>query len=148
MLLLFTIFFLNTHLNQSNLHKPENGAWDLWRVAGMCIFKLKIPIWVHIFWRALEWKMLVYFMAISNISQPFDISYGHLVHFVVNWYTLWSIGTFCGQLVHFVVNWYILWSIGTFCGQLVHFVVNWYILRSNGIFFTFWYVVQRKIWQP
>jgi hypothetical protein len=24
----------------------------------------------------------------------------------------------------------------------------WYILRLFGIFFTFWYAVPRKIWQP
>jgi hypothetical protein len=31
------------------------------------------------FWRALEWKMLVYFMVIWNILRPFRIYYGHLV---------------------------------------------------------------------
>jgi hypothetical protein len=39
-----------------------------------------------------------------------------------------DVGTFCGHLVHFVVIGYILWSFGTFCGHLVHFVVIWYIL--------------------
>jgi hypothetical protein len=37
-------------------------------------------------WRALEWKMLVYFKAIWTILRPFDIFYVHLVYFVVNWY--------------------------------------------------------------
>jgi hypothetical protein len=37
--------------------------------------------------------------------------------------------TFYGHLVHFVVIWYILWSFGTFCGHLVHFVVIWYIFH-------------------
>jgi hypothetical protein len=36
--------------------------------------------------KALEWKMLVYFMAIWIISQPFGMSKGHLVHFGVIWY--------------------------------------------------------------
>jgi hypothetical protein len=31
------------------------------------------------FWRALEWKMLVYFMLIRNIFRSFGICYGHLV---------------------------------------------------------------------
>jgi hypothetical protein len=31
------------------------------------------------FWRALEWKMLVYFMVIWNILLPFGIFYGRLV---------------------------------------------------------------------
>jgi hypothetical protein len=38
------------------------------------------------FWRALDWKMLVYFMAIWNILQKFGIFYDHLVYFVVIWY--------------------------------------------------------------
>jgi hypothetical protein len=38
------------------------------------------------FWRGLQWKILVYFMAIWSILRPFDIFYGHLVHFVVIWY--------------------------------------------------------------
>jgi hypothetical protein len=31
------------------------------------------------FWRALEWKMLVYFMTMWNILRPFAIIYGCLV---------------------------------------------------------------------
>jgi hypothetical protein len=38
------------------------------------------------FWRALQKKMLVYFMGIWSILQPFGILYGHLVYFVVIWY--------------------------------------------------------------
>jgi hypothetical protein len=37
--------------------------------------------YLYVFWRALELKMLVYFMATWNISWPFDIFYGRLVHF-------------------------------------------------------------------
>jgi hypothetical protein len=33
------------------------------------------------FWRALDWKMFIYFMAIWDILWPFGIFYGHLVHF-------------------------------------------------------------------
>jgi hypothetical protein len=38
------------------------------------------------FWRALEWKMLTYFMAIWNILPIFGIFYNHLVHSVFIWY--------------------------------------------------------------
>jgi hypothetical protein len=38
------------------------------------------------FWRALDWKMLIYFMAIRNILQTLDTFYDHLVHFVFIWY--------------------------------------------------------------
>jgi hypothetical protein len=31
---------------------------------------------------------------------------------------------------------------------LVYFVTIWYILWSFGIFFPFWYIVPRQIWQP
>jgi hypothetical protein len=34
------------------------------------------------FWRALDGKMLIYFMAIWNILRTFGIFYEHLVHFV------------------------------------------------------------------
>jgi hypothetical protein len=38
------------------------------------------------FWRTLEWKMLVYFMAIWNIYRTLGILYDHLVHFMLIWY--------------------------------------------------------------
>jgi hypothetical protein len=34
-----------------------------------------------IFWRALEWQTLVYFMTTCNILWPFGIIYGRLVYF-------------------------------------------------------------------
>jgi hypothetical protein len=40
------------------------------------------------FWRALEWKMLLYFMIIWNILR-------HI------WYKLWPFGIVCGHLVYF-----------------------------------------------
>jgi hypothetical protein len=45
------------------------------------------------FWGVLQWKMLVYFMAIWAI---FDIFYGHLVYI------------FCGNLVYFSSFWYVV----------------------------------------
>jgi hypothetical protein len=62
-------------------------------VARWYIFVPKIPIWVYIFWRALEWKMLVYF------------TYCYLVDFTVIRYILFP-------FVHFVVNRYIFDSFG------------------------------------
>jgi hypothetical protein len=44
------------------------------------------------FWRALDWKMLIYFMAICNIN-------GHLGSFMAIWYNLCSFGTFFAVLV-------------------------------------------------
>jgi hypothetical protein len=51
------------------------------------------------FWRAFEWKMLVYFMAIWNILWPFGIIYGHLEYFMAIWYNLWPFGIIYGHLV-------------------------------------------------
>jgi uncharacterized membrane protein len=44
------------------------------------------------FWRALNSKMSIYFMAIWNILQTFGIFYDHLVHFVFIWYIFSSLG--------------------------------------------------------
>jgi hypothetical protein len=38
------------------------------------------------FWRALDWKMFIYFMDIRNILLTFGIFYDNLVHFVFIWY--------------------------------------------------------------
>jgi hypothetical protein len=60
------------------------------RAASWYIFTPKITI-LGKFWRALEWKMLVYFMPIWNILRAFGICYGHLV-------ILWH---FCIYFPHF-----------------------------------------------
>jgi hypothetical protein len=44
------------------------------------------------FWRALQWKMSVYFMNIWYILRTFDILYGHLVYFVLIWYIFPRVG--------------------------------------------------------
>jgi hypothetical protein len=49
--------------------------------------------------RALECKMLVYYISIWNISQPFGIFYANF-------------GIFCGYLEYFVVIWNIFLSFG------------------------------------
>jgi hypothetical protein len=38
------------------------------------------------YWRASDWKMIMYVMAIWNILWRFGIFYDHLVHFVLIWY--------------------------------------------------------------
>jgi hypothetical protein len=50
------------------------------RVARRFLFEPKNPNSGK-FRRALHWKMLIYFMVISNILQTFGIFYDHLVHF-------------------------------------------------------------------
>jgi hypothetical protein len=47
----------------------------------MVYFQTKNPN-LDIFWRALECKMLVYFMTIWNILRPCDIIYGRLIYIV------------------------------------------------------------------
>jgi hypothetical protein len=42
--------------------------------------------------RALDWKMLIYFMAIWNILRTFGIFYEPLVQFVVIWYIFSGFG--------------------------------------------------------
>jgi hypothetical protein len=54
----------------------------------MVCFKTKNPN-LGKFWRALDWNILIYFMAIGNSLRTFGICY------------LWSSGTFCVHLVHF-----------------------------------------------
>jgi hypothetical protein len=55
------------------------------RVARWFLFKPKIPNWVNFEGLYLDWKMLIYFMALWNILQAFGIFYDHLVHFVFIW---------------------------------------------------------------
>jgi hypothetical protein len=57
----------------------------------MVSFKTKNTNWGK-FWRALDWEMFLYFMAIWNILRTFGIFYDHLVH-------LCSFGTFFPVLV-------------------------------------------------
>jgi hypothetical protein len=38
------------------------------------------------FWKALDWKMLIYFMPILNILPTFGIFYNHSAHFAFIWH--------------------------------------------------------------
>jgi hypothetical protein len=44
------------------------------------------------FWRATDWKMLIYIMAIWNILQTLEKFYDNLVHFVFIWYIFAGFG--------------------------------------------------------
>jgi hypothetical protein len=57
------------------------------------------------FWKVLQWKMLLYYMAIRSIFQPFGKFYGHLVYFYPFWYIL-------PVLVYFYLFWYIFTRFG------------------------------------
>jgi hypothetical protein len=63
---------------QSLLHTYVQGCQ-------MVSFQTKNPD-LGKFRRALDWKMLIYFMAVWNISQAFGIFYDHWVHFESIWY--------------------------------------------------------------
>jgi hypothetical protein len=45
------------------------------------------------FWRDLDWKMLIYFMAIWNILRAFEICYAHWIRFLLIWYIFSGFGT-------------------------------------------------------
>jgi hypothetical protein len=45
-------------------------------------------------------------------------------------------------------NFCLLFAIWSFCGHMLYFVDIYYFLWLFGIFFKFWYVVPRQIWQP
>jgi hypothetical protein len=66
----------------------------IWHVKQGCqtaFFKTKNPN-LNEFWRALQWKMLVYVMVIWSILRPFGVFYDHLVHFVFIWYIFPTFG--------------------------------------------------------
>jgi hypothetical protein len=85
----------------------ESNRVQVW-VARWLAFRTKDPNWGK-FWRALQWKMLVYFMtiwstytmAIWHILRPFGLSYGRLAYFTAIWHTLRLFGIFYGHLEYF-----------------------------------------------
>jgi hypothetical protein len=59
------------------------------RIAGLPDFQTKTPN-LGKFWRALEWKIFVYFMPIWNILWPFG-------NFVVIWHMFPRFGILCQE---------------------------------------------------
>jgi hypothetical protein len=57
----------------------------------MVYFQTKNP-YLGKFWKILQWKMFGIFRAILSISRPTGIFCGHLVQFVVIWYTFTRFG--------------------------------------------------------
>jgi hypothetical protein len=58
-------------------------VWPAWNQGCQIVcFQTKNPN-LGKFWRALEWKMSIYFMAIWNMLRTFGKCYDHLVHFVL-----------------------------------------------------------------
>jgi hypothetical protein len=96
---------LHNHIHIRRLTPSGSGLPD----ATFCI--PKIPIWVYVFWRALERKMV----AIWNILGRFGIFYGHLVYFKAIWYR--CLMAIC----------YILRPFRIYYGHLVYFMAIWYI---------------------
>jgi hypothetical protein len=82
--------------------KPENNFFAklvnyffpifLWvvysSVARWFLFKPKKNPKLCKLWRVLQWKMLVYFMSIWHILQPFGTFSPDLVHFFLSWYVV------------------------------------------------------------
>jgi hypothetical protein len=62
------------------------------RVARWFVFKPKIPIWVNFGGLYVDWKRLIYFMAICNILRTFGKFYDHLVNFLLIWYIYYGFG--------------------------------------------------------
>jgi hypothetical protein len=57
----------------------------------MAYFQTKYPN-LGKFWRALDRKMLIYFIAIWNIFRTFWKFYGHLEQFLLIWYIFSGFG--------------------------------------------------------
>jgi hypothetical protein len=73
------------------------------------------------FLRALDGKMLIYFMTIWNILRTFGKFYDHLVHFVLIWYSFSGFGIMYRQKSGnpvFMLNWISLHCICCAWSQL------------------------------
>jgi hypothetical protein len=57
-------------------NKALTGGQEDEQGCQMVYFQTKDP-YLGIFWKALEYTMLVYFVAIWNILQPFGVFHGH-----------------------------------------------------------------------
>jgi hypothetical protein len=64
----------------------------------MVYFQTKNPN-LDKFWRALELKILVYFMTVCNILMQFGSTYCRFVQFVVIWYIFPHFGMFGSQKI-------------------------------------------------
>jgi hypothetical protein len=76
----------------SFLHFKNDFCMPFNQVCQMAYFQTKNPN-LGIFWRLLQWKMLLYFIDIWSILQPSGIFHWHLVYFVVIKYIFSRFGT-------------------------------------------------------
>jgi hypothetical protein len=82
----FEKMFSNLKLRKwRNFLRSYFQAWK--QGCQMVCFRTKNNPNVGKFWRALDWKMLIYFMATWNILWRFRVFYDHLLHFVFIWYS-------------------------------------------------------------
>jgi hypothetical protein len=81
---------------QQRDNSTSESDWALGQSCQMVYFQAKNPNFGKI-WRALEWKMLLYFMTIWNIKRPFGIIYGLTCGQIRR--GLWSFGIFFPVLV-------------------------------------------------
>jgi hypothetical protein len=92
----------------NNAQSKQLPEWQNFSLSGhgqccqMAYFNTSKPYFLK-FWRALEWKMLVYFMLVWNILRSFAKFYGHLVNCVGH------LGIIFGHWVYISPFWYI-WS--------------------------------------
>jgi hypothetical protein len=120
------------------------------------------------FWRVLEWKMLVYFMAIWNILPSFGIFYDHLEYCTIIWYILRPFGNvvvICYIFPHFGtynvsrkiwqpwsewVDWLQVKGKPVFCNRFNYFeqlqgCQMLHFQTKNPNLGTFWWVLQWKM---
>jgi hypothetical protein len=72
------VHLLHRTIYRKREQPARNGSVTRNQGCQMVCFQTKNPN-LGRFWRAFEWKMLVYFMVILNFLWPFGIFYGHLV---------------------------------------------------------------------
>jgi hypothetical protein len=109
----------------------------------MAYFKTKNPN-LGKFWRVLQWKVLVYFMAIWSILWLFGI--GILWLFGIG--ILWPYGIDYGNLLHFPQFWYVLprkiWQPCFKCQIFFWLWKNWHI---SNVFFPDFLQRQKNMWR-
>jgi hypothetical protein len=83
--IIFFFFFFFCKSNESKFQTKETEKTVAQQGCQMVSFQTKNPNFGK-FSRALDWKMLTYFMAMWNFLRTFGKFYDHLVHFELIWY--------------------------------------------------------------
>jgi hypothetical protein len=104
----------------------------------MVCFQTKNPN-LSKFWKALDWKMLIYFMAIWNILRTYGIFYDHLAQFVFIWYIFFAFGIMHQEKSgnpgrqHFYLS-SALCNVGSAGGALIFIAIVVARLKGCGVF--------------